>query len=75
MAYPPRAMRAERAAAYLAMSTTTFYQLVSEGVLPNAIKVRGMALWDRCELDAAFDNLKSENVNELEKAMGLRPTR
>ena len=34
LAYPPRAMRAERAAAYLDMSTRTFLRLVDEGLLP-----------------------------------------
>jgi predicted DNA-binding transcriptional regulator AlpA len=60
LAYPPRALRAERAAAYLGMAESTFHKLVAQGVFPPPIKLGGMRLWDRLKLDTAFDNLKSE---------------
>ena len=47
LAYPPRAFRADRAAAYLSMSTSTFLKLVEEGAMPKGIKVHGMTMWDR----------------------------
>jgi predicted DNA-binding transcriptional regulator AlpA len=59
-AYPPRGMRAERAAAYLDVSESTFLRLVEDKELPPGIAVRGMVLWDRCELDSAFDNWKAK---------------
>jgi predicted DNA-binding transcriptional regulator AlpA len=67
LSYPPRAMRAERAAAYLDMSTSTFFRLVEEGLLPKPVKVHGVVSWDRLDLDAAYDNWKSarERVNTV----------
>jgi hypothetical protein len=50
-----------RAAGYLAMATSTFLELVREGALPAGVKVRGMRVWDRFELDSAFDELKAKS--------------
>ncbi len=58
-AYPPRAMRAERAAAYLSMSRSAFLQLVDQGMMPVPTRIGGMVLWDRLALDVAFDELKA----------------
>jgi predicted DNA-binding transcriptional regulator AlpA len=58
LSYPPRAMRLHGAAAYLSMSKSAFLRLIEEGKLPSGIHVGGMVLWDRLELDAAFENLK-----------------
>lgn len=60
LAYPPRAFRAERAAAYLGMSTSKFLELVDRGRLSHGIKIDGMTLWDRLQLDADFETLKAE---------------
>ncbi len=51
LAYPPRALRAERAAAYLSMSTAMFLKLVDEGRLPKPKRLGGMVFWDRAKLD------------------------
>jgi predicted DNA-binding transcriptional regulator AlpA len=75
LAYPPRALRAERAAAYLAMSKSTFLKLVSERVLPKPVEIGGMRMWDRLDLDAAFDDLKSEYENQIDKLLGIPPNR
>jgi len=73
--YPPRAMRVEEAAYYLSMSTRTFLRLVATRILPGPIKIRNMALWDRAELDDAFQNLKekrrAEQRNPLDVLMGI----
>jgi predicted DNA-binding transcriptional regulator AlpA len=58
LAYPPRAMRAERAATYLGMSVSAFLRLVEDGTMPQPVRVGGITMWDRLELDAAFENLK-----------------
>jgi predicted DNA-binding transcriptional regulator AlpA len=77
--YPPRAMRAERAAAYLSMATSTFLKLVDEGVLPGSKRVSDkLVFWDRNALDAwveFFDdgfvgNVKTRPVNPLEAILG-----
>ena len=69
LSYPPRVFRAERAAAYLSIGTTTFLRLVSEGVLPKPIKLRGVTIWDRLDLDAAIDDLREGGENTIDKAL------
>jgi predicted DNA-binding transcriptional regulator AlpA len=75
LAYPPRTFRADRAAANLSMATSTFLKLVEDGVMPRGIKVRGMTMWDRLELDAAFEKLKTEETerkrNTVDMVLGL----
>jgi hypothetical protein len=56
LAYPPRAMRAGRAAAYLDMSQTKFLELVDAERLPKPKIIDGIRAWDRLELDSAFEN-------------------
>jgi predicted DNA-binding transcriptional regulator AlpA len=62
LSYPPRAFRADRAAAYLGgMAKSTFLELVDEGLMPKGVPVKGMMMWDRLDLDAAFDELKARS--------------
>jgi predicted DNA-binding transcriptional regulator AlpA len=74
LSYPPRAMRAEQAAAYLSISTSLFYELVADETMPPPVKMknRQVALWDRLELDAAFDNLKDQPGSETVLRRRLR---
>jgi len=72
LAYPPRAMRADQAAAYLSMSKSMFLELVSDGSMPKSVKIRGMATWDRFELDAAYEDFKeghSDGANSVHKRL------
>jgi predicted DNA-binding transcriptional regulator AlpA len=76
LAYPPRAMRADRAAAYLSMSQSTFLRLVEEKSMPEPVKIKGMVTWDRLELDAAYENFKSsegDTGNTMHKLLGIKP--
>lgn len=76
LAYPPRGMRADRAAAYLGMSTSAFFRLVDTGQLPRGILIGGMTIWDRLELDAAFENFKNPekaSENSMHKILGIKP--
>jgi excisionase family DNA binding protein len=57
-AWLPRAMRAEQAAEYLSMSRSMWLKLVAEGKMPPGIKVGSMTLWDRLDVDSAFEDLK-----------------
>jgi excisionase family DNA binding protein len=50
-------MNADRAAAYCGLSRTKFAELVSNGILPAAKTLGGLARWDRVDLDAAWDVL------------------
>jgi predicted DNA-binding transcriptional regulator AlpA len=75
LAYPPRAFRADRAAAYLGISTSKFHVLVEEGRLPKPVRLDGMTLWDRLDLDAAFERLKAEETshrrNTVDMVLGI----
>jgi predicted DNA-binding transcriptional regulator AlpA len=75
IAYPPRGLRRRRAAAYLDMSERTFTTLVTEGKLPKPKRLRGMQIWDREELDAAFDELSQDEPdrrNTVDEILGIR---
>jgi predicted DNA-binding transcriptional regulator AlpA len=61
LAYPPRILRSERAAAYLSMSKSHFEKLVEQGRLPKGKKLGGIVFWDRLSLDAFVDNYEGEN--------------
>jgi predicted DNA-binding transcriptional regulator AlpA len=59
LAYPPRGMNADRAAAYLGLGKTKFLELVGAGRMPRPVDMdNGTPRWDRLDLDAAFDDLK-----------------
>jgi hypothetical protein len=58
LAYPPRLMAGDRAAAYVGFGLTKFLEFVAEGIMPAAIDVDGNPRWDRLELDSAVENLK-----------------
>ena len=56
LAYPPRLLRADRAASYLAMGERTFLRLVADGKLPKPKRIGGVVAWDRYRLDAYIDD-------------------
>lgn len=56
----PRGLGREAAAAYVGISATKFDQLVSHGRMPPPRRIDGRKVWDRLELDEAFDALPSE---------------
>jgi predicted DNA-binding transcriptional regulator AlpA len=56
----PRALRAPLAAAYLGgICLTTLHGLVAAGRLPPPVKLGGIAVWLREDLDAALDALRA----------------
>jgi excisionase family DNA binding protein len=67
LAYAPRLLRAERAAAYLGMGTSTFLRMVSDGVLPKPKSIRGVVAWDRLALDAYVDSI--DDANSVERIL------
>jgi predicted DNA-binding transcriptional regulator AlpA len=78
-AYPPRAMRAEQSADYLSMSRSMFLKMVDEGKMPPPVKVGAMAMWDRYDIDHAFEDLKrgdgepEPGQNTMHKLLGIKP--
>jgi len=70
-------LRADRAGAYLSMSTSQFLKMVADGELPPPIKVHAMAMWDRLELDAAIEDWRVRQEeptrrNTFYQALGLK---
>ena len=64
LAYPPRAMKAERAAAYLDISRSKFLELVEQGRLPKAKIIDGIRVWDRLAIDAAFNDFPDRDDDD-----------
>jgi predicted DNA-binding transcriptional regulator AlpA len=59
LAYPPRGMDAERAAAYVGLSRSKFLELVDAGDAPQPLDLGQCPRWDRRKLDDWLDT-KSE---------------
>jgi len=76
LAYPPRLLRADRAAAYLGMSKSHFLDLVQQGIVPKPVRLRGVVAWDRVKLDAFVEALEleppSSRRNTVDEAMGIQ---
>jgi predicted DNA-binding transcriptional regulator AlpA len=53
-------MRADRAAAYLSLATSTFLKLVDEKRLPKGKRLGGIVFWDRAELDSFVEHYEGE---------------
>jgi predicted DNA-binding transcriptional regulator AlpA len=68
LAYPPRGMDAERAAAYVGFGRTKFLEMVGDGRMPQPIDIDGSPRWDRRDLDAAWDDLKERRSDPLQRA-------
>lgn len=53
----PRGLSREVAAEYFGVSASSFDLGVKDGTIPAPRKFRGRVIWDRLELDRAFDAL------------------
>jgi predicted DNA-binding transcriptional regulator AlpA len=73
--FAPRAMRLEHAAAYLSMSQSSFLRLIEERAMPAPTKIKGMTVWDRHDLDDAFEELKRggarKSRNTIDELLGI----
>lgn len=59
---PPRGLSRVESARYLGIGLTLFEELVHDGTLPGPKRLRGRTVWDRIELDAAFEALPTEGA-------------
>ena len=55
LSLPPRGLSRVQAAEYIGVSPSTFDKMVAEGDMPPPKKIRGRVIWDRKQLDCAFD--------------------
>ena len=53
----PRGLNREVAASYIGIGTTLFDALVAEGRMPKPKLINSRKIWDRQELDIAFNKL------------------
>ncbi|MBB6224599.1 hypothetical protein [Rhizobium leguminosarum] len=58
----PRGLSRVAAAAYVGVGATLFDQMVGQGAMPCPRKAGGRILWDRCELDDAFEALPRDDT-------------
>jgi predicted DNA-binding transcriptional regulator AlpA len=68
LAYPPRALDVDRAAAYLGLSKSKFLELVDLKDAPQPLDLGGCPRWDRRRLDDWVD-AKSEYHKKSVKTM------
>lgn len=66
----PRGLSRIEAARYVGLSASTFDKLVAEGSMPRAKRIRARLIFDRIELDAAFDAIGEDparaDVNDFD---------
>lgn len=65
----PRGLNREQAASYVGVGTTLFDEMIADGRMPGARTINSRRVWDRRELDLAFDNLPKSD----EPAQGRSP--
>jgi predicted DNA-binding transcriptional regulator AlpA len=68
LAYPPRALDADHAAAYVCLSRSKFLELVDSQDAPQPLDLGGCPRWDRRALDGWVD-AKSEYRRKRVKTM------
>ena len=57
---PPRGLSREQAAEYIGVGATKFDEMVKDGRMPKPKRIDGRVVWDRIQLDEAFDALNDE---------------
>jgi excisionase family DNA binding protein len=62
VALPRRGLSVIDAATYVGVSRSKFLELVSDGRMPTPLRLDRRRIWDIRDLDAAFDNLRDEEV-------------
>jgi predicted DNA-binding transcriptional regulator AlpA len=57
---PFRGMNRTQSADYIGVSASKFDMMVKDGRMPKPIPIDGRKVWDKIELDEAFEALKAE---------------
>jgi predicted DNA-binding transcriptional regulator AlpA len=65
----PRGLSRVQAAAYIGVSPSLFDTMVADGRMPKAKRIGARTVWDRLQLNEAFDQLPDErDANPWDKA-------
>ena len=73
LSYPPKGLRADRAAAYLDMSKSKFLALVDGGIIPQPANLGGVKVWDRVVHYINDPTTQEDAVKILAARVGLDP--
>lgn len=65
-----RGLSRTEAAGYIGIGTTLFDKLVSEGRMPRPKRIGVRNVWDRFEVDLAFDRLSTDNPDYVDADKG-----
>ena len=57
LSLPPRGLSRVMAAAYIGISPTKFDQMVDDGRMPKPKRIDARTVWDRLQVDQAFEAL------------------
>ena len=60
----PRGLNRVRAAAYVGVSPSLFDEMVSDGRMPSPKMINSRRVWDRRELDIAFDAIPQKEERD-----------
>lgn len=71
IAYPPRGLSRDEAARYVGIGTTLFDAMVQDGRMPGPKVINSRTVWDRLELDAAFNDLPHRGREPVKKVFAL----
>jgi predicted DNA-binding transcriptional regulator AlpA len=63
----PRGLNRVKAAAYIGVSSSLFDEMVVDGRMPKPLRVNTRTIWDRRELDEAFDALSDGAPNPFDE--------
>ncbi|MBT3371983.1 MAG: hypothetical protein HOA08_10705 [Rhodospirillaceae bacterium] len=70
---PPRGLQREQAAAYVGVGCSKFDQMVDDGRMPKPKRIDTRKVWDRFQLDLAFEELdggtNSVDANEWDEVL------
>ena len=71
MPVEPRGVSSAQAAAYVGVSNTLFQEMVSDGRMPRPKRINARNVWDRRQIDEAFDLLPEDGgPNPWDQAVG-----
>jgi predicted DNA-binding transcriptional regulator AlpA len=57
---PPRGLSRKETAAYIGVSPSLFDEMEKDGRMPKPLRVNSRVIWDRWEIDQAFEALKDQ---------------
>ena len=72
LSLPPRGLNRCETAAYIGVSPSLFDAMVKDGRMPKSIQINSRTVWDRRQVDLAFDALTEQDAAEPEAAEAER---